>query len=106
MLNTAGRHITGGGTVIIERHPPQWFDDLVPTSVERNGIHYTIGAIDRDGPLLTTTIEYQVGPERWTHRFTARRLSDDELAATLHDAGFGNIRWLTADHSWLTVATA
>jgi hypothetical protein len=56
--------------------------------------------------LLTTTIQYQVEHHRWTHTFTARCLTDDELAATLQNAGLSNVRWLTADHSWLTTAAA
>ena len=106
MLDTARRHTTGGGSVIIQWHPPQWFDALVESSVERDGIHYTVGPITRDGPLLTTTLHYQVEHQRWTHTFTARRLSDDELASALHRAGFGEARWLTPDRSWLTAGTA
>lgn len=106
MLDTARRHTMGGGSAVIQRHPPQWFDALVPSSVERDGIRYTIGAIDRDGPLLTTTIQYQVERLRWTHTFTARCISDDELAVVLGNAGFSHLRWLTADHSWLSAAAA
>jgi SAM-dependent methyltransferase len=106
MLDTARRHTIDGGSVVIQRHPPQWFDALVPSSVERDGIHYTIGPIGRDGPLLTTTIQYQVEHHRWTHTFTARCLSDDELAAILDNAGFNNVRWLTTDHSWLAASAA
>jgi SAM-dependent methyltransferase len=106
MVDTARRHTTNGGSVVIQRHPPQWFDTLVPSSVERDGIQYTIGAIDRDGPMLTATIQYQVGKHRWTHTFTTRYLSDDELAAILRNADFRHVRWLTADHTWLTAAAA
>lgn len=106
MLDTARRHITHGGSFILQQHPPHWFDGLVPSSTERDGIRYTVGAIDRDGPLLATTVEYQIKHHRWTHTFTTRRLPDDELAMILASAGFSDIRWLTADHAWLAVAAA
>jgi SAM-dependent methyltransferase len=106
MLSTARRHTTQGGSVIIQRHRPEWFDTLVPSSAERDGIRYTIGAVHRDGPLLTTTIKYQVDNRQWTHVFTARLLSDTELARALRDAGFGHVRWLTEDGSWLAAITA
>lgn len=103
MLNTARRHTTPGGSMVIQRHPPDWFDTLVPSSVERDGIRYTTGTVHRDGPLLTTTIEYRADNHRWTHTFTTRRLTDDEIATALHEAGFEHIRWLTQHHSWLAV---
>jgi SAM-dependent methyltransferase len=104
MLATARRHTASGGSVVIQRHRPEWFDTLTPSGVERDGIRFTIGSVHRDGPLLTATIQYQVDGRRWAHTFTARRLSDDNLATVLRDAGFGHDRWLTEDRSWLAAS--
>lgn len=101
MLNTARHHIAPGGSLLIQRYPPDRFDALGPSSLERDGIRYTVGTVHRDGPLLTTTIEYHAGNQRWTHTFTTRRLTDEELTNALHNAGFSLIRWLTDDHAWL-----
>jgi hypothetical protein len=106
MLNTARRHTTPGGSVLIQRHPPGWFDTLVPSTAERDGIRYTVGTVHREGPLLTTTVEYHASDRRWTHTFTTYRLTDDELTTALHDAGFGGIRWLTEDHSWVAATVS
>ncbi|MEV4539301.1 class I SAM-dependent methyltransferase [Asanoa sp. NPDC049518] len=105
MLRTARRHTVASGSLVVQRHPTDWFDTLVPSSEEQDGIRFSVGAVERDGPLLTTTIEYQVGRRRWTHSFTACRLTDDDVTAALYGAEFGHIRWLTEDHSWLA-ATA
>ncbi|GIF20057.1 SAM-dependent methyltransferase [Actinoplanes tereljensis] len=105
MLKTARRHTALGGSMIIQRHPLDWFDTLVPSSAERDGICYTIAAVHRDGPLLTATIEYRADSRPWTHTFTACRLTDDDLASAVHNAGFEAIRWLAEDHSWVA-ATA
>lgn len=101
MLHTARSHTTPGGTLIVQRHPPAWLDTLRSTRVERDGIHYHLGPIYRDGPLLSTTIEYLAQNQRWTHTFTTCRLTDDEIIAALHSAGFESIRWLNEDRSWL-----
>jgi SAM-dependent methyltransferase len=106
MLNTARRHTNGGGSVVVQWHPPQWLDALAPFNVERDGIRYTIAAIERDGPSLRTTIEYRFEHRCWTHTFTAHRLSEDELVEAVRGAGFGQIRWLTADRAWLAVPAA
>jgi SAM-dependent methyltransferase len=101
MLAAARRHTAADGSVVIQRHRPQWFDTVKPSSTERDGIRFTTGSIQRDGPLLTTTIEYQIGTRRWTHTFTTFRLLDGDLATVLRHAGFGPIRWLTEDREWL-----
>ncbi|GAA5200074.1 class I SAM-dependent methyltransferase [Rugosimonospora acidiphila] len=101
MLGSARRHAARGGCVIIQRHRPEWFDTLEPSTVYRGGIRYTVGEVRRDGPLLSTTIGYRVGDRDWTHTFTTRRLTDRELVGALGDAGFGEPRPLTEDGSWL-----
>jgi SAM-dependent methyltransferase len=104
MLAAARRHTASGGSIVIQRHHPEWFDTLEPSGIERDGIRYTIGSVERDGPLLTATIDYQTDSRQWAHTFTAYRLSDDELAAMLRDEGFGPIRWMTEDRTWLAAA--
>jgi ubiquinone/menaquinone biosynthesis C-methylase UbiE len=106
MLDAARRHIEPGGRVVVQRHRPEWFDTAEPSTVERDGIRYTLGEVHRDGPLLTTTVRYEVGDDRWTHAFTARRLTDEETVAVLSRAGFGDVRWLTDDRTWLAASAA
>jgi len=101
MLDAARRHTAEGGRVVIQRHKPEWFDTVGPRTVERDGVRYTSGEAHRDGPLLTTTIGYEVGTRRWSHTFTTRRLTDEELAEALRRAGFGDADWLTDDRTWL-----
>lgn len=101
MLGTARRHVGPGGRVVIQRHSPSWFEAVAPSTVEHEGVRYTVGEVRRDGPLLTTTVGYDVGTRRWTHTFTTRLVTDEELADLLRHAGFGDIEWLGDDRTWL-----
>jgi hypothetical protein len=101
MLSAARRHVEPGGRVVIQRHSPSWFETVGPSTVERDGTGYTVGEVRRDGPLLTTTVGYDVGTRRWTHTFTTRLVTDEELADLLRHAGFGDIEWLGDDRTWL-----
>ncbi|GAA2629226.1 hypothetical protein GCM10010399_71240 [Dactylosporangium fulvum] len=101
LLAGARRHVTADGTLVVQWHPPAWFDTVAPSDAERDGIRYVLSAPHRDGPLLTATVGYHVGDRRWSHTFTARRLTEDELTQAVGEAGFGPPRRLTADGSWL-----
>ena len=104
ILAAAHRHLAPGGVLVVERHPVHWHDTVAPRSVERDGVRYTIGDVTRAGPLLTTSITYEVGDRRWVHHFTTRRLDDEDISGVLATAGFRAPAWLTEDHSWLSAS--
>jgi len=63
--------------------------------------------VSRPAPnLVTATMEYADGDQRWTQAFTATRLDETELAAALADAGLRLDRYLTDDHAWLRAMPA
>jgi hypothetical protein len=63
--------------------------------------------VSRPAPnLVSATVEYVDGDQRWTQTFTATRLDEAELAAVLADAGLRLDRYLTEDHAWLRVVPA
>lgn len=103
-LAAAHRHLAPGGLLVVQRHPVRWHDTVASGSAERDGIRYTIGDVSRAGPLLTTSVAYEVGDRRWLHPFTTRRLDDEEISGLLATAGFRVPEWLTEDHSWLSSA--
>jgi SAM-dependent methyltransferase len=100
-------HLRDGGCVLVQRHPPGWFDEATEGERTRGGVIFRLRDLRRPGPgLLAATAEYQVGERVWTHTFTARRLDDGELAAALAEAGLVVDAYLTGDGSWVRAVPA
>ena len=106
-LAACRRHVADDGYVIIEQHPPEWFSAVADGQSTRDGIIFRMRDVSRPAPnLITATVEYVDGPQRWTQTFTATRLDETELATVLADAGLRLDRYLTDDRSWLRVVPA
>jgi hypothetical protein len=56
--------------------------------------------------LVSATMEYVAGDQRWTQTFTATRLDETELAAALAEAGLRLDRYLTDDRRWFRAVPA
>jgi SAM-dependent methyltransferase len=106
-LETCRRHVAERGCVLVQRHPPAWFDDAVEGEGVAGGVLHRLRDISRPAPgLLAATVEYQAGERVWTQWFTAERLDDDQLAAALGEAGLAVDAYLTADGSWVRAVPA
>jgi SAM-dependent methyltransferase len=106
-LEACREHVDDGGCVLIQRHPPQWFDEAAEGERTSGGITFRLRDLRRPGPgLLTATVEYQVGDQVWTQSFTAERLDDEALAAALAEAGLAVDAYLTGDGSWVRAVPA
>jgi SAM-dependent methyltransferase len=100
-------HVEPGGCVLVQRHPPSWFDQAAEGERTSGGVTFRLRDLRRPGPgLLAATAEYQAGERVWAHRFTARRLDDGELAAALAEAGLAVDAYLTADGAWVRAVPA
>jgi SAM-dependent methyltransferase len=100
----AARHLAPGGRVIVEWHPPSWFD-TVPTGVGAVGdLLVELTGVVRDGDLLSATVRYWSDSELWTQAFTARRLTDRDVERELAETGLRFDGWLTDDHAWFAAA--
>lgn len=101
-LTSCRRHVDAAGCVLIEQHPPAWFETAGEFEAERDGMVSRLRDVTRpeDG-LVSATVEYQAGELRWTQSFTARRLDEHELRRLLGAAGLTLDRFLTDDHAWL-----
>jgi SAM-dependent methyltransferase len=106
-LETCRRHLGDGGRVLVQRHPPGWFDEAVEGERTAGGVTYRLRDLRRPAPgLLAATVGYQVGHRVWTQSFTAERLDDHALAAALGEAGLELDAYLTGDGSWVRAVPA
>jgi SAM-dependent methyltransferase len=106
-LETCRRHVRDGGCVLIQRHPPGWFDEAAEGEGVAGGVLHRLRDVSRPGPeLLAATVEYQVGDRVWAQAFTAERLDDEALAAALAEAGLAVDAYLTGDGSWVRAIPA
>lgn len=106
-LETCARHVSGDGCVIIQQHSPAWFTSVAESENESGGITFRVRDLSRPAVgLLSATVEYQAGDRVWTQSFTAERLDEPALHATLGGAGLAFDRYLTDDHQWLRAVPA
>jgi SAM-dependent methyltransferase len=101
-LETCREHVREEGCVLVQRHPPAWFDEAAEGERSSGGITFRLRDLSRPGPgLLAATVEYQVGERVWTQTFTAERVGDEDLEAALGEAGLAVDAYLTGDGSWV-----
>jgi SAM-dependent methyltransferase len=106
-LRTCREHVRDGGCVLVQRHPPAWFETAAEGERTTGGITFRLRDLRRPGPgLLAATVEYRVGDRRWTQSFTAERLDDQALAAALAEAGLAVDAYLTEDGAWVRAVPA
>ncbi len=98
MLAAAKRHLAPGGRLIVEWHPPEWFDSVASGQGGRLGdVEIELADVVRDGDLLSATVRYAARGRKWHQEFTCRRLDLDDLL-TSADLAFDG--WLSADRNW------
>jgi SAM-dependent methyltransferase len=100
-------HVADGGCVIVQQHSPEWFAAAAEGEHTSEGMTFRMRDVSRPAPnLVSATVEYLVGDQRWTQTFTSMRLDDSELAATLADAGLRLDRYVTENHAWFRAVPA
>lgn len=100
-LATCRRHVTDGGSVLIEHHPPAWFETVADGERTVGGLIYRMRGVRRPAPgLVSATVEYAYGEDVWTQSFTARQITEDGLPRVLEPAGLTFAGYLTDDRSW------
>jgi SAM-dependent methyltransferase len=112
LLRTCRRHVSDGGSVLIQRHEPAWFDSTGPFERQHGRLPegelvYRMRDVSRPGPgLLSATMVYRVGDRTWTQSFTSQRVDDAQLAEDLAAVGLAVDAYLTDDRTWVRARAA
>ncbi|UUV28024.1 class I SAM-dependent methyltransferase [Amycolatopsis roodepoortensis] len=106
-LSTARAHVAPGGRVLVEWHPPEWFESV------RDGQGGTLGRVGvrldqvvRDGDLLSAVVRYSAADRSWSQPFTCRQLDAEALNGALTRAGLVFERWCADDRTWFSATPA
>jgi SAM-dependent methyltransferase len=98
MLATCRRHLAPGGRALIERLPPEFFDDPEAGASQKGPVELKLREVSLPEPgIVHATMHYRIGERHWTQTFSVRRFTADELPA----AGLVLDRALTPDGRWL-----
>lgn len=93
-LGLAGRHAAAGGSVLVEHHPLDWATTADSTPATPGGSQPGMVDVRREPPFVSAVSVYDVGGRVVRQPFTARVLSEAELAASLGAAGLSVTRRL------------
>ena len=119
-LTTARRHLAPGGAILVQWHPPEWFDSLVPGRAYPGGARYvpgrprahseeqlvtTLEVEDISNGVLRAVVTYDLDDQRWTHGWQAQRLTVERLGSELQTNDLRFDQFLTHDRTWLRATT-
>lgn len=104
LLVACRRHVAPDGVVLIQRYDPRSGLGDAPAETTTAGVTMRVSDRRREGHRFSYTIEYDAGEQgHWSFRVeNARILSDEEMAASLAQAGLRLDRWLDPQRRWLT----
>ncbi|MEW2501804.1 MULTISPECIES: class I SAM-dependent methyltransferase [unclassified Amycolatopsis] len=103
LLAAARRHLAPGGRLLVEWHPPEWFDHVADGPGGLLGeIGVSLHDVVREGDLLSATVRYRAAERVWHQEFTCRRLGFPALSEALTSADLTFGEWLTADRDWFS----
>ena len=94
-LETCRRHVTDRGVVLLEHHPADWADTVAPGESRIGDITIALTEVRREPPFVSAVSVYRLEDQAFRQPWTARVLSESDLAAALRSAGLERIRSLT-----------
>ena len=99
-VQLAARHVAGGGRVLVEHHPIDWAEMAGPTT-PTPGAEVGMDEVRRHPPFVSAISTFDIGGRFVRQPFTARVLSEAELAEAVGACGLAVRRrlgptWLEA----------
>ncbi|OZV76999.1 hypothetical protein CA850_24820 [Micromonospora echinospora] len=101
-LTTGRRHLADGGSLLLQRLDPSWFDTPRPAYVYQDGLEIVLVEVRRPtSRQVAATIRYRLEGLVWYHRFTVERVDDADLDELLALAGLRRTEFVSADRTWV-----
>jgi SAM-dependent methyltransferase len=102
LLETAAHHLADNGRLLVEWHPPSWFDSVTDGQGGRLGqLEVWLEDVVRHDGLLSASVRYSLADKSWRQPFTARLLTEADLQDALRRAGLVFEEWCSPDRTWL-----
>lgn len=106
-LRCCGRHVAADGVVIVQRHPPSWFERVGDVDADDGEVVIRLRQVSRPTrDTVKATVQYEHFGRVWTHTFTAKCLSDERVADELSAAGLVFGGWLDDERAWFAAYPA
>ena len=99
-LGTCRRHVADDGIVLIERLEPSWAP-VAGAQSQIGAVRVVLREIERSGPVVSGVVEYSVDGQLWRHSFESHVLDDNELEASLREAGLELSRVVDDARRWV-----
>lgn len=106
-LQTAADHVEPDGCILVQRHEPGWIDTVTESTSRRPGLTIDMRNIQHSSPgVLTATMVYEVGADRFEQTFTAYEMADERLRAVAASAGCEVDEILDTERKWARIRPA
>ncbi len=93
------RHLRPGGSLLLERHEPDWLRSIAVGPLNAIGpVSMSVDEVAQRRDEVELCFRYEQGGDAWLQYFTARVLDDDDVRRILADAGFDAPTWI--DRRW------
>lgn len=97
------RHVARDGVVLVQRHPPAWFEWASDLDGADGEVVIRLRHVSRPTPdTVSATVHYENADRVWTQTFTAKCLSDEAVIDELASAGLAFGDWLDDERAWFT----
>lgn len=109
-LAAAARHVSADGSLLVERHATDWFDDLDDLDeewIEGAAMRSRLRDIARiDARTVHCTVEYDAAGSLWSQTFTTRQVDNEDLDRLAAAHGLRVVRELVDDGRWVQLVPA
>lgn len=104
-LQTCRAHLSAQSVFLGEVHRHTLLDRATPGFLfeEPDGMRISWLSVEREGNVVSGTLEFRLHERSWTHTFTTRYLDQDAIEAALENNGLRFNSWL-GDSRWFSAA--